>query len=115
MIKPVTTILSIEELLKRLDSFIEHNEVGTILPENFFTSIRALSGFNSDGRGPRSDGECLERNIHEGNESEKEICSKCHGRGEVWLPGYKGNRQPPDNMKSLWIKCPACNGGDDAA
>ena len=40
MSNPETTILPIEDILKRLDSFIENNSVGTIFPENFFTSIR---------------------------------------------------------------------------
>lgn len=40
MPKPETTILSVDDILKRLDSFIEHNDVGTIFPENFFISIK---------------------------------------------------------------------------
>ena len=38
--KTQTTILNREDCIKRLDSFIEHNDVGTIFPENFFTSLR---------------------------------------------------------------------------
>lgn len=35
-----TTILPIEDVCHRLDCFINQNNVGTIFPENFFTSIR---------------------------------------------------------------------------
>lgn len=33
-------LLTKADILNRLNSFIDNNEVGTIFPENFFTSIR---------------------------------------------------------------------------
>lgn len=32
-------ILSLDDIKGRLESFIDHNDVGTIFPENFFTSV----------------------------------------------------------------------------
>jgi hypothetical protein len=34
------TILPLNDIQKRLDSFINHDNVGTIFPENFFTSVQ---------------------------------------------------------------------------
>lgn len=34
-----TAILSLDDVKERLENFIEHNDIGTIFPENFFTSV----------------------------------------------------------------------------
>ena len=42
-------------------------------------------------------------------EKEKE-CEKCRGKGELWKQGYKGNKQPPHDMRHMYYKCNECNG-----
>lgn len=67
MPKIVTTEpLPLSDILTRIDSFIEHNEMVTIFPENFFTSIRHHLTLKIDQMPNLSNNSCI-------------LCGKDHG------------------------------------